>query len=115
MSIAIAMLMMYGYAPDSLDDPVIHIADEGATLGASLIEPGGTLINVLPILRHIPSWVPGATAKKKAERARWLAEEMKRIPMERVAAAMVSPQLHKEFARLISRVIRKLGLRHLRL
>lgn len=85
-----AMLMMYGYAPESLDDPIIHIADEGATLGASLLEPGGTLINVLPILRYIPSWVPGATAKKKAERARSLAEEMKRIPMEHVTAAMAS-------------------------
>lgn len=89
MSISLAMLMMYGYAPESLDDPIVRIADEGATLGASLLEPGGTLINVLPILRHIPSWMPGATAKKMAEKARWLAEEMKRIPMERVTAAMV--------------------------
>ena len=80
---------MYGYAPESLDDPVIHIAEEGAILGASLIEPGGTFINILPILRHIPSWVPGATAKKIAKKVRWLAEEMKRIPMERVSAAMV--------------------------
>ena len=83
------MLMMYGYAPESLDDPIVRIADEGATLGASLLEPGGTLINVLPVLRHIPSWMPGATSKKMAEKARWLAEEMKRIPMERVTAAMV--------------------------
>jgi hypothetical protein len=90
MSISMAMLMMYGYAPESLDDPIIHIADEGATLGASLLEPGGTLINVLPILRHVPSWVPGTTAKRMAEKARWLAEEMKRIPMERVTAAVVN-------------------------
>lgn len=89
MSISLAMLMMYGYAPETLDDPIVRIADEGATLGASLLEPGGTLINVLPILRHIPSWMPGATAKRMAEKARWLAEEMKRIPMERVTAAMV--------------------------
>ena len=68
------MLMMYGYAPESLDDPVIHIADEGTTLGASLVEPGSTFINVLPILRHIPSWVPGATAKKIAEKVRRLTE-----------------------------------------
>ena len=85
-----AMLMMYGYAPDSLDDPIVHVADEGARLGASLLEPGGTLINILPVLRHVPSWVPGATAKKIAERSKWLAEEMKRLPMERVTAAVVS-------------------------
>jgi hypothetical protein len=103
------MLMMYGYAPESLDDPVIHIAEQGARLGASLIEPGGTLINVLPILRHIPSWVPGATAKKTAEKVKWLIGEMKRIPMERVTAAMVSSQLHKEPARLMTMSDQKAG------
>jgi hypothetical protein len=94
--------MMYGYAPESLDDPIIHIADEGATLGASLIEPGGTLINVLPILRHIPSWFPGATAKRKAEKAKILTDEMKRIPMEHVAAAIVSSQYTRNLAQLMS-------------
>ena len=88
--------MMYGYAPESLDDPVIHVADEGTRLAASLIAPGATLINVLPILRHIPSWVPWATAKKNAEKVRWLTQEMQRIPMEHVTTAMVSSQLHKE-------------------
>jgi hypothetical protein len=109
MSISIAMLMMYGYAPESLDDPVIHIAEEGATLGASLLEPGGTLINVLPILRHVPSWIPGATAKKMAEKGRLLVEEMKRIPMERVSAAMVSSQRTQELAQLMSMSDQKAG------
>ena len=81
--------MMYGFAPTSLEDPIIHIADEGAQLGASLLEPGGTFINIIPILRHVPAWFPGATAKKMAVRARSLAEDMKRIPMERVKDAMV--------------------------
>lgn len=94
---------MYGYAPESLDDPIIHIADEGATLAASLIEPGGTLINVLPILRYIPSWVPGASAQKIAKKVKWLTEEMKRIPMEHVSAAMVSPlQPRRELVQLMS-------------
>jgi hypothetical protein len=86
------MLMMYGCAPDSLDDPIIHIADEAATLTASLAEPGGTLINVLPLLRHIPSWVPCTTAKKMAEKLRWLGKEMTRIPMTpRVPCALSLP------------------------
>jgi hypothetical protein len=87
-----AMLMMYGYAPESLDDPIIHLADEAATLAATLLQPGGTLINVLPILRHVPSWVPGATGKKIAEKVRRLTVDTKRIPMEHVIASMVSLQ-----------------------
>ena len=89
--------MMYGFAPASLEVPIIHIADEGIQLGASLLEPGGTFINILPFLRHIPAWLPGATAKKMAVRARALAEEMKRIPMDRVRAAMVSHSVSRQF------------------
>jgi hypothetical protein len=83
------MLMMYGYAPKTLEYPVIHAADESAQLAASLAGPGGTLLNVLPVLRHIPSWVPGASGKKMAERVRLLTEEVKRTPMEHVKAALV--------------------------
>jgi len=83
------MLMMYGYAPKTLDYPVIHAADESARLAASLVGPGGTLLNVLPVLRYIPSWVPGASGKKMAERVRLLTEEVKRIPMEHVKVALV--------------------------
>ncbi len=83
------MLMMYGFAPASLEDPIIHIADEGIQLGASLMEPGGTFINILPFLRYIPAWLPGATAKKTAIRARALTEEVKHVPLDRVRAATV--------------------------
>jgi hypothetical protein len=115
-----AMLMMYGYAPESLDDPIIHLADEAATLAATLLQPGGTLINVLPVLWKIPSWVPGATGKRLAEKVRWMGEEMMRIPsMERMTADMVSPlSMQKKLLPLCTTdelLIRKPVLRHLRL
>jgi len=84
------MLMMYGYAPETLDDPVIHMAEEAAKLVGHLVELGSTLINVMPILCHIPSWVPGATGKRMAERAKFFTEETKRIPLEHVKTALVS-------------------------
>ncbi len=82
--------MMYGYVLETLDDPIIHVADEATRLVATLLEPGGTLVNILPVLRHIPFWVPGATGMKKAEQVRQLTEEMLRIPMEHVKAAFVN-------------------------
>ncbi len=48
------MMMMYGYAPASLHDPVIRLADEGTKLLASLSGSGGTPINIFPILRYLP-------------------------------------------------------------
>jgi len=94
------MLMMYGYAPKTLEYPVIHAADESTRLGASLLVPGGTLLNVLPVLRHIPSWVPGASGKKTAERVKLLTEEVKRTPMEHVKAALVY-KFHLNFRFLV--------------
>lgn len=84
------MLMTYGYAPASVDDPVIKAADEGAKIFGSLFQFNGTLINIFPILRHIPAWVPGATSQKQIKRLKWLTDEAKRIPLEHVKAAMVS-------------------------
>jgi hypothetical protein len=112
-----AMLMMYGYAPESLDDPIIHLADEAATLAATLLQPGGTLINVLPFLRHVPSWVPGATGKKIAEKVRRLTVDTKRIPMEHVIASYGKFTMHIKHSCWCHNFFfsRKLGLRHLRL
>ncbi|PPQ86501.1 hypothetical protein CVT25_008245 [Psilocybe cyanescens] len=44
--------------------------------------PGGGLINIFPLLRHIPIWFPGATSRKEAEEVRRLTEEVVRIPTE---------------------------------
>lgn len=90
LSISIAVLMMYGYAPESVDDYVICAADEAVKLMGSLFGVGGTLINVMPFLRHVPSWVPGASGKKQAERIRWLTDEVRRVTLENASVALVS-------------------------
>ncbi len=82
--------MMYGYAPESVDDYVICAADEAVKLMGSLFGVGGTLINVMPFLRHVPSWVPGASGKKQAERIRWLTDEVRRVTLENASVALVS-------------------------
>jgi hypothetical protein len=90
MSISTPMRMMYGYSPRTMDDYYIRIADESAKLMGNLAEISGTLINILPFLRHIPSWVPGASGKKKIEKLRGLTDEVKRIPLEYAKIALVS-------------------------
>ena len=92
LSISTAMMMMYGYAPASLDDPVIKLADEGTRLLASLSGFGGSLINILPILCYFPPY------RKDVERLREVTEKTKRMPMDHARAALVkknaSPTLH---------------------
>jgi len=88
LSISATMLMMYGYAPETTKDPAIQAADESTKLVTTLFDFGGTIINFLPILYYVPSWVPGTKGKRTIEKVKYLAHEAKRIPWEHVAAAL---------------------------
>uniref|UniRef100_A0A8H7XY19 Cytochrome P450 n=1 Tax=Psilocybe cubensis TaxID=181762 RepID=A0A8H7XY19_PSICU len=61
-SIGVPMAMMYGYDIKSVHDPVIEVAEEGNILAATLIVPGGSLINAVKVKQ--------------------LTEEMMRIPTD---------------------------------
>ncbi|KAF9526512.1 cytochrome P450 [Crepidotus variabilis] len=92
LSVAIPLLIGFGYKPDSVDDPIIEIADQTAAVGFKLLLFGGTLINVFPFLRYVPSWVPGAVGKKLAEKCRSMTREMQRIPVERAKSDLAKGQ-----------------------
>ncbi|KAF8161643.1 cytochrome P450 [Crassisporium funariophilum] len=89
LSIGIPMSIMYGYEIESIDDPVITAADQSVILAAPLLLPGATIINILPLLRHIPSYFPGASSHKIAAKVSQLSSEMKRIPMDFVKKRML--------------------------
>ncbi|CAE6495813.1 unnamed protein product [Rhizoctonia solani] len=67
------MRSIYGYHLQSLDDPllkeVLCLVDNLAR--ASM--PTNFLVNVFPILRHVPEWFPGATWKRTARE--WRAQQ----------------------------------------
>jgi len=68
LSTAVVMAMTFGYdfPPESEHDRFVELAEETSNGIARLFLPGSTLINVLPFLRHIPPWVPGASTQKFA-------------------------------------------------
>ncbi|KAH9477965.1 Cytochrome P450 monooxygenase 208 [Psilocybe cubensis] len=82
LSISIPMSSMYGYDAKSTDDPCIVAADETFSLGMELASPGGSLINIIPLLRYVPPWFPGAVSQRKAELSRKLTALMISIPLE---------------------------------
>ncbi|KAH9477561.1 Cytochrome P450 monooxygenase 208 [Psilocybe cubensis] len=88
LAIAIPMASMYGYDVQSPKDPCIIAADKSLNLSIQLIAPGGSLINILPILKHVPAWFPGASSRKAAERVRKLTEDMQQIPLDFVKSQM---------------------------
>ncbi|KAF9526513.1 cytochrome P450 [Crepidotus variabilis] len=83
LSISIPLLICFGYKPDSTEDRIIEISDQVAIVGLTMVQ---SLINIFPVLRYVPSWVPGATSRKLAEQVNEWSQEMKRIPINRVKA-----------------------------
>lgn len=81
---------MYGYDIESIHDPVIEAAEKSVSLGAPLLAPGGSIINVFPILGKIPPWFPGASSHKVAVEVKRLTDLVKRIPLDFVKKQMVS-------------------------
>ena len=51
--------------------------------------PGAFYVDMFPLLRYVPSWVPGAGFQTKVLQWRKQAEEMTEIPFELVKQRMV--------------------------
>ncbi|CCM02682.1 uncharacterized protein FIBRA_04788 [Fibroporia radiculosa] len=81
---------IYGYQVRSNDDKFLTLAEECVDLLANKIASGGGIwpVDVLPFLRHMPDWMPGAGFKRSA--AQWKAkiEEFVDKPYEYVKESM---------------------------
>ena len=76
----IAISLTYGLDIKETDDPHIKWL-ETALEGISDVAGSGVyLVDILPILRHVPSWVPGAAFQKKAKELRKIQEDFRHLP-----------------------------------
>ena len=66
---ATIMRVTYGIDIQESDDPYISLAEESFNGFAEATIPGAFWVDFFPILKHIPSWFPGAGFQKKA--AHW--------------------------------------------
>ncbi|KAF9456307.1 cytochrome P450 [Collybia nuda] len=81
---ATIMDVAYGINVSEGNDPYISTAEE-ALYGLSQAGiPGQFLVDFVPILKHIPSWFPGANFKRKADHWRRLNIDMAVKPFEHV-------------------------------
>ena len=66
---ATIMKIGYGIAVRETNDPYISVAEEVLDGLTQAGVPGAFLVDLIPILKYVPSWFPGAGFQKKA--ARW--------------------------------------------
>jgi hypothetical protein len=84
------MKICYGIAVLEHNDPYIAIAKEAIEGIAEAGVPGAFLVDLLPVLKYVPSWFPGAGFKRKAARWRASIRGMLERPYRRVKMELVS-------------------------
>ncbi|KAF8592280.1 cytochrome P450 [Ramaria rubella] len=77
---AIIMEIIYGIKVLPSGDPYLKLAEETFAAVAQATNPGSFLVDTLPILKHVPEWMPGAGFKKKARIWRKLVMAMPALP-----------------------------------
>ncbi|KAJ5808623.1 hypothetical protein N7474_009892 [Penicillium riverlandense] len=64
---AIILKIAYGYTIEPHKrDPLVHIANQALENFSIAATPGAWLVDIIPALKHIPSWFPGAKFKSIA-------------------------------------------------
>ena len=83
------MKIGYGITVQESDDPYVAIAEEALKGVAEAGIPGSFLVDLLPILKYLPSWFPGAGFQKKAARWREAINTMAEKPFRHVQEQLV--------------------------
>jgi hypothetical protein len=63
---SITLSMTYSINVCPFNDPHIKIVEEAFGAFAELVIPGAFLVDVIPMLKYVPEWFPGATFQSKA-------------------------------------------------
>ena len=63
---SITISMTYSINIHPHNDPYIKIAEEAMAAAAEFLIPGAFLVDIIPILKHVPEWFPGAKFQRKA-------------------------------------------------
>lgn len=84
------MKVTYGLDVSPKNDRYIIIAEKALDAMAKAVTPGAFLVDIIPALRHVPAWMPGAGFQRKAREWKKVVLEMRDAPFLAVQTAMVN-------------------------
>ncbi|KAF9642748.1 cytochrome P450 [Thelephora ganbajun] len=82
---SVTLSILYGHQVVSSDDELVKITGEAAEVLSNKIAAGTKVwaVDILPFLRHIPAWFPGAAFKRLAAEWKAVLERSVNVPYER--------------------------------
>ena len=81
--------MTYSIKVQPYNDPYVKIAEEGVRAAGELLIPGNFLVDIIPILKYIPKWFPGAKFHSTAAMMRKHAERIRNTTFAATEELMV--------------------------
>lgn len=85
------MEVAYGWTVKDDNDQLISLIQEAFRITATVLRPGVFPVEYFPLLRFIPSWMPGGKFRKQAAVWKKQMSDVEDIPHEWVKSQMVSP------------------------
>ncbi|KAF7374524.1 Cytochrome p450 [Mycena sanguinolenta] len=85
---AIIMATVYGYEVQQTNDHFVGLAEDAVKRLSDFFSPGAVAVNTFPILRYLPSWMPGADFQRFAAECRQLIKQMREAPFNFVKQNM---------------------------
>ena len=87
---ATILRISYGIEATDTGDEYIAIGERAVEGPTDALVLGALWVEFLPILRHLPSWFPGASYQRKAAKWRQAAMALKHTPFEKAMSDFVS-------------------------
>ncbi|KAI9572270.1 cytochrome P450 [Boletus coccyginus] len=88
---AVIMAAVYGYETQPKNDRILHVVDRMLSFSTSAMTPEReALASTFPILKYIPTWMPGSRFRRDAIQCRYYCKEMLEAPFEHTVNAMAS-------------------------
>ena len=82
-------MLSYGYPVQPGKDPLVDLVDTAVSQFGQGTDPGAFLVDVIPVLKYVPAWFPGAGWKRTAERFRRTLTNMTDVPYRFVQEQIV--------------------------
>ncbi|XP_006457263.1 hypothetical protein AGABI2DRAFT_123130 [Agaricus bisporus var. bisporus H97] len=83
-----SLSLIYGLPVQRINDPFIHSIAEPSKRSGEAASAGKYLVNIIPILKYIPEWMPGTTFKRVAREIRVDLNRITNVPFENVLKNM---------------------------
>ncbi|KAJ8508820.1 hypothetical protein ONZ45_g8943 [Pleurotus djamor] len=81
---AIIMKITYGHDVTSYEDQFVQLAEKAGTATVEVGTPSATLVDFIPLMKHLPLWMPGAGFRRDALRCQQLVQAMMNVPFNSV-------------------------------